>query len=220
MKYFFLLLANSPLPPPPTPKSSIQSQNSSTSNLTGSTQSGRSSVASVIEIKTQSKENLQTDTKNISKKTTLLADDTVAIAAAAKKKSSPSKDLEGMYAKVMKKNKLSNLPSQNSSPTMPRKVHEENGGVTIPYASTHDLSSDLNDHVSGGSVHTSPEKSSLKSVNVNLDNNYETIDKKRRARSEYDQRDPGYETIPGDKSENNNLDGVKMRSSVTSKLFF
>lgn len=33
-----------------------------------------------------------------------------------------SKDLEGMYAKVMKKNKLSNAPSQNTSPVPSRKT--------------------------------------------------------------------------------------------------
>lgn len=37
-----------------------------------------------------------------------------------KVKQSPSKDLEGMYAKVMKKNKLSSVPSENSSPVLPR----------------------------------------------------------------------------------------------------
>lgn len=38
----------------------------------------------------------------------------------SKLKQSPSKDLEGMYAKVMKKNKLSSVPSENSSPVLPR----------------------------------------------------------------------------------------------------
>lgn len=38
----------------------------------------------------------------------------------SKVKQSPSKDLEGMYAKVMKKNKLSSVPSENSSPVLPR----------------------------------------------------------------------------------------------------
>lgn len=200
--------ANSPLPPPPTPKSSLQSQNSSTSNLTSSTQSGRSSVASVIEVKTQSRENLHMDGKNAIKKPSVV-DENVA-----KKKSSPSKDLEGMYAKVMKKNKLSNLPSQNSSPILPRKISEENGGGTISYGSSHDLSED---NPMSNSIHASPEKSSVISANVNLDNNYETIDKKRRARLDYNQKDPGYETIPGDKNENNNEDGVKIRSSVISE---
>ncbi|XP_035772920.1 uncharacterized protein LOC118456355 isoform X2 [Anopheles albimanus] len=41
--------------------------------------------------------------------------------AASKPKKSPSKDLEGMYAKVMKKNKLSKVPSQNASPVPLRK---------------------------------------------------------------------------------------------------
>lgn len=41
----------------------------------------------------------------------------------SKVQQSPSKDLEGMYAKVMKKNKLSSVPSENSSPVLPR--HEQ-----------------------------------------------------------------------------------------------
>lgn len=38
----------------------------------------------------------------------------------SKVQQSPSKDLEGMYAKVMKKNKLSSVPSENSSPVLSR----------------------------------------------------------------------------------------------------
>lgn len=42
-----------------------------------------------------------------------------------KMKQSPSKDLEGMYAKVMKKNKLSNVPSENSSPVLKRQSDDD-----------------------------------------------------------------------------------------------
>lgn len=49
----------------------------------------------------------------------------------SKVKQSPSKDLEGMYAKVMKKNKLSSVPSENSSPVLNR--HEVND-VTVGIA--------------------------------------------------------------------------------------
>lgn len=38
----------------------------------------------------------------------------------SKVKQSPSKEIEGMYAKVMKKNKLSSVPSENSSPVLSR----------------------------------------------------------------------------------------------------
>lgn len=41
----------------------------------------------------------------------------------SKAQQSPSKDLEGMYAKVMKKNKLTSVPSENSSPVLAR--HEQ-----------------------------------------------------------------------------------------------
>lgn len=68
----------------------------------------------------------------------------------SKVKQSPSKDLEGMYAKVMKKNKLSSVPSENSSPVLNR--HEA-------------PASDVTDGA------TEPP--------VKIGNEYETIDKKR-----------------------------------------
>lgn len=68
----------------------------------------------------------------------------------SKVKQSPSKDLEGMYAKVMKKNKLSSVPSENSSPVLNR--HE----------------APANDVTDGA---TEPP--------AKMGNEYETIDKKR-----------------------------------------
>lgn len=84
----------------------------------------------------------------------------------SKVKQSPSKDLEGMYAKVMKKNKLSNVPSENSSPVLPR--HEP-------------PTEDLTDGVT-----EAPAK---------FGNEYETIDKKRNRTKKSDLNDAGYETI-------------------------
>lgn len=77
--------ANSPLPP--TPKTSLQS-NLSNSNLTSSSSipSGRNSSASVIEINLHEINNEKSDSND---------------GNGAKKKQSPSKDLEGMYAKVI-----------------------------------------------------------------------------------------------------------------------
>lgn len=79
--------ANSPLPP--TPKTSLQS-NLSNSNLTSSSSipSGRNSSASVIEVNLHEINNEKSDSND---------------GNGAKKKQSPSKDLEGMYAKVILK---------------------------------------------------------------------------------------------------------------------
>lgn len=76
--------ANSPLPP--TPKTSLQSNQSNT-NLTSSSSipSGRNSSASVIEVNLHEINNEKSDSND---------------GNGAKKKQSPSKDLEGMYAKV------------------------------------------------------------------------------------------------------------------------
>ena len=84
----------------------------------------------------------------------------------SKVKQSPSKDLEGMYAKVMKKNKLSSVPSENSSPVLNR--HEPPS----------------NDVIDG-----------VTEVPVTLGNEYETIDKKRNRTRKLDLVDTGYESI-------------------------
>lgn len=120
-----------------------------------------------------------------------------------RKKNRMSKDLEGMYAKVMKKTKLSNAPSQNTSPLPYRKSMNDSENCGI-FLSDPDISRELllQDMLSK-SVHASPGKNSTRSAHVTVDNDYETIDK-RRARSSnchYDQKDPGYETIPGEKIE-------------------
>jgi hypothetical protein len=91
----------------------------------------------------------------------------------SKMKQSPSKDLEGMYAKVMKKNKLSSVPSENSSPILPR--HE----------------SPVND-VTDGAVEAP----------IKIGNEYETIDKKRTRTRNSEMSDAGYETIPADRNNN------------------
>lgn len=91
-------------------------------------------------------------------------------------KQSPSKDLEGMYAKVMKKNKLSSVPSENSSPVLPR----------------HNDPPSTNDATQTSEI---PFK---------VGNEYETIDKKRNRTRNSDLNDAGYETIPADR--NNNKD--------------
>lgn len=91
----------------------------------------------------------------------------------SKVKQSPSKDLEGMYAKVMKKNKLSSVPSENSSPILSR--HE------LPV-----------NEVTIGVIE----------VPIVPGNEYETIDKKRHRARNSETSDAGYETIPADRNNN------------------
>lgn len=127
-----------------------------------------------------------------------------------------SKDLEGMYAKVMKKNKLSSAPSQNTSPVPSRKTlvidtQQQQQQPPQPQPLTNRQSVFLSDPditreiamVDSRSVHASPTKNSTKSTQNVEDNNYETIDKRRTRSSNAhygDSKDPGYETIPGDKT--------------------
>jgi hypothetical protein len=92
-------------------------------------------------------------------------------------KQSPSKDLENMYAKVMKKNKLSSVPSENSSPVLPR----------------HDPPSSTND------------SNQTMEISFKVGNEYETIDKKRNRTRDNDLNDAGYETIPADRNNNKDM---------------
>ncbi|XP_058839814.1 serine-rich adhesin for platelets-like isoform X1 [Topomyia yanbarensis] len=190
--------ANSPLPP--TPKtlkhqstnsffsnSNLTSISSNTSTQTG--QSGRNSVASVIEYKS-SRENIaagKTDDLQL-----------IGNGSAIKPKKSPSKDLEGMYAKVMKKNKLSKAPSQNSSPVPPRKEGTALLADVEQFLSDPELTQ-LN---GSSSLHGSPSKKPLPTISSG--NDYETLEKNpsRHHHHHRQQQDPGYETIPGDSISN------------------
>lgn len=209
--------ANSPLPPTPKGTHHYQSNSSLANPL--SLQSGRNSAASVIEVGRQvSRENLS-DNRNHLRSVHGGGDD-------EPRKNRLSKDLEGMYAKVMKKNKLSTAPSENTSPVPIRKVlneqqqqqqpqtpqqqHQQSQQPQQPqsqrqslFLSDPDIAREINSpDALSKSIHTSPGKNSIKSAQLHSDDNdYETIDK-RRARSSssnYDSKnDPGYETIPAD----------------------
>uniref|UniRef100_A0A7G3AUI4 Putative nucleolar and coiled-body phosphoprotein 1 n=1 Tax=Lutzomyia longipalpis TaxID=7200 RepID=A0A7G3AUI4_LUTLO len=204
--------ANSPLPPTPKTGKTIPHYSSSNSNLTStsSTQSGRNSVASVVDTHQVMDAKVATDTLHP-------GDDD---ASSNKSKKSPSKDLEGMYAKVMKKNKLSNLPSQNSSPQMGRKFPQSDRASTAEpevFISDSDISNGTPQLDSGRvSLHESPGKFSVRSAGQ-IDNNYETIERKlsRGRSSSYGEKDPGYETIPGDKrtTERDAIDGHSRASA-------
>ncbi|XP_058061003.1 mucin-12 [Anopheles bellator] len=106
----------------------------------------------------------------------------------SKPKKSPSKDLEGMYAKVMKKNKLSKVPSQNASPVPLRKdgsIDEQQHQQQLQQflADSEALNGGVGSRMVGfGKVPTSVR---------HIDTKY----------------DPGYDTIPGGD------DGLKKPSS-------
>lgn len=183
--------ANSPLPP--TPRSSHKSSvSTSGSNIT----SGRNSSASVIEVS-----------------------GVVGIGSAAGikplsdpkiEKTSPSKhDVENMYAKVMKKSKL----FSTASPANMSNNDLQNNNPDV-FVSDPDIAKEIN-LPEFETVGASPGKNSTKSVQI-FDNNYETIDKKRNRSSSFNNKDPGYETIPPQKGRNPNTApaGKSERSNV------
>ncbi|EAA10606.5 AGAP004608-PA [Anopheles gambiae str. PEST] len=209
--------ANSPLPPTPktlkhqannffntSNQSMIGSGSVASSNATLIT-SGRNSVASVIECSGGGSTAINRE--NTVNKTSADIDSTMlpnGVPSGSKQKKSPSKDLEGMYAKVcyqeffikcafkskkiakwkfvMKKNKLSKVPSQNSSPVPLRK----DGSTDEQHLKQQFLSdSDMSQCNDSGSLYGgSPSKN--------------VIGPQRNSTGNCQNKDPGYETIPGD----------------------
>uniref|UniRef100_T1GSV8 Uncharacterized protein n=1 Tax=Megaselia scalaris TaxID=36166 RepID=T1GSV8_MEGSC len=174
--------ANSPLPPTPTSKNQTANSSSSTLSLVSTQASGRNSVASVIEV------HLPLEGSNITSDDGLLT-----VNSANKVKAlSPSKDLEGMYAKVMKKNKLSHLPSTQ--------IHTEN-------------------LVSSQQLVQNENVPPLVLNDIPPFNDYETIDKRKQKSLSLDassSKDHGYETIPGDKLRENAEGNSSSGSSSSS----
>ncbi|KAL9893599.1 uncharacterized protein ACN2A1_008644 isoform 1-T1 [Glossina fuscipes fuscipes] len=177
--------ANSPLPP--TPKTTIsahlQTSSASTSNLT----SGRNSVISVIECDTSISEFCEIELRE-----KLQDRDTHQ----HKNKSlSPCKDIEGMYAKVMKKNKLTrnSSSSNNSSPVMARKLSKNSSGLKLSPLDT--MAADLIENKLN-TICASSDRSRIRS------NSYGTS------------KDHGYETIPADAIRlNSSQSGIENRRS-------
>lgn len=182
---------NSPLPT--TPKTTHQYYQSNTS-LTNpnSLQSGRSSVASNIDMNPMLLGTSSASQQHISKENLRVNFDDKTHEDELHKNRLP-KDLEGMYAKVMKK-----LKSETSPMPFRKTLNEQQNVFLSDPEISHDIS--LPDALSR-SIGASPSRNSTKSARINADNDYETIDK-RRSRSSaanYDSKnDPGYETIPAD----------------------
>ncbi|XP_050089647.1 uncharacterized protein LOC126573516 isoform X2 [Anopheles aquasalis] len=102
--------------------------------------------------------------------------------AASKPKKSPSKDLEGMYAKVMKKNKLSKVPSQNASPVPLRKdgtIDEQQHQQQLQQF----LADSASDALSNGGVRKQPIFAKMSTVQHQHHRHSDQSD------------DPGYDTI-------------------------
>lgn len=175
--------ANSPLPPTPTSKNQIANSSSSTLSLVSTQTSGRNSVASVIEVHLP-----------LEGSSTISDDSLLSVNPVNKAKTlSPSKDLEGMYAKVMKKNKLSHLPSNQL-------FNADNPAV---------------------SAQTTVQNESIPPLVLNdiPFNDYETIDKRKQKSLSMDvnsSKDHGYETIPGDRLRENAEGNSSSGSSSSS----
>lgn len=216
--------ANSPLPPTPKGTHHYQS-NSSLANPSLSIPSGRNSVASVIEVgqsgqRQISRENLSSSVDGRTHLRSIIhgVDD-------EPRKNRLSKDLEAMYAKVMKKNKFSAAPSENTSPVPFRKVlndqqppppqqQQQQQQRQSVFLSDPDITQTNVPESMSKSMHASPGKSS-----INEDNEYETIDKRRTRSnsSNYDTKnDPGYETIPADLPGANKPNSNRNSSYITT----
>lgn len=117
----------------------------------------------------------------------------------------------------MKKNKLSNAPSQNTSPVPYRKSYNDAAGAgdrQMMFASDPELAigpivigtNERGSDALSKSMHATSSSSGggqlplsnkpLALIGARSDNDYETIDKRRSRSNSYDTKDPGYETIP------------------------
>ncbi|KAL5284062.1 hypothetical protein ACFFRR_006376 [Megaselia abdita] len=169
--------ANSPLPPTPTSKNQTASS-SSTLSLASTQLSGRNSVASVIEV------HLPLEGSNVASEDGLLT-----VNQPSKPKTlSPSKDLEGMYAKVMKKNKLSHLPTTDVTPLTVQNESKNHPPLPLTLNDIH-----FNDY-------ETIDKRKQKSLSMDVSNS----------------KDHGYETIPGDKLRENHEGNSSSESSSSS----
>lgn len=110
----------------------------------------------------------------------------------------------------MKKNKLSNVPSENTSPVPYRKSYNDVVDRPNLFASDPDIASTAKQHQIPDALSKSVH---LPGTNINaarnsaiFSNDYETIDKRRNRNDSYDTKDPGYETIPACKSSSSSND--------------
>lgn len=102
----------------------------------------------------------------------------------------------------MKKNKLSNAPSPNTSPIPYRKSYNEEALSNSFVGSHPDIGAALKSYTDSDPQPSSNLSKSM--ISPRSRNEYETIDK-RKSRGGYDDdtRDPEYETIPADVIEKN-----------------
>lgn len=119
-------------------------------------------------------------------------------------------------SQVMKKNKLSNAPSPNTSPIPYRKSYNEEV-ISIGLDSSYpDITDGLK---SSNDSNVQPSNLSKSMISPRSRNEYETIDK-RKSRGGYgdDTRDPEYETIPADTMDKSVQIKNRLSSSSTAGI--
>lgn len=98
---------------------------------------------------------------------------------------------------VMKKNKLSNAPSQNTSPVPYRKSFQDITSRPSLFLSDPDINLDEDALCTRSIVPNDRNSTAFVGGTTTTRNDYETIDKRRHRNSSYDdEKDHGYETIP------------------------
>lgn len=125
---------------------------------------------------------------------------------------------------VMKKNKLSNAPSQNTSPVPYRKSFQDITSRPNLFLSDPDINLDEDALSTRSIVHMPNDRNSTAFVGTTIRNDYETIDKRRHRGSNYDdQKDHGYETIPAAGANQNvagdDVDSHRPRSSAPAGIY-
>lgn len=122
----------------------------------------------------------------------------------------------------MKKNKLSNAPSPNTSPVPYRKSYIEDHKRSSGFVGSH---SDIAAAVKPLGDHTDSPANTMSSLSKSMiatrsTNEYETIDKRKSRGGGYDDdtRDPEYETIPADKADAKNSSSNRLSSSSTAGI--
>lgn len=119
----------------------------------------------------------------------------------------------------MKKNKLSNAPSPNTSPIAYRKSYNDDA-VSSAFVGSHpDIGAALNSAHDPDAPASIASNLSKSMISPRSRNEYETIDK-RKSRGGYDDdsRDPEYETIPADKKAAANTNRLSSSSSSTAGI--
>lgn len=124
----------------------------------------------------------------------------------------------------MKKNKLSNAPSQNTSPVPYRKSFQDITSRPNLFLSDPDINFEEDALCTRSNAHMPNDRNSTAFVGTTFNNDYETIDKRRHRGSNYDdQKDHGYETIPASSNQtavnDDSAEQHRSRSSAPAGIY-